>query len=306
MMPESVDDPILVTLLGTGFPRPLLDRFGPCTLVEAGGLQLLFDCGRGTAQRLYQLEPWNPTKGNAEKYDKLFLTHLHSDHTTGIADLWITGNILGRHKNKLRIWGPRSTEHMMEHLVKAFEPDKKVRHEARVHRGDPTNSAGLEIEVKEIDEGFVFEENGVKVVPFRVNHYDEYSEEPSFGFRVEYKGKSVVISGDTRFCENLIAYSKDVDLLIHEVAAGPLGVDLPPSQSRPLVHHTLPEEAGRLFSMVMPKLAVYNHVIQFQDVSLEEMMARTKKEYDGLVLFGEDMMRIEVGDSVKVLSSEAR
>lgn len=97
-MPESVPDSIFVTLLGTGFPRPLIERFGPSTLVEAGGLHLIFDCGRGTAQRLYQLEPWDPIKGNAEKFDKLFLTHLHSDHTTGIPDLWITGNLYGRHR----------------------------------------------------------------------------------------------------------------------------------------------------------------------------------------------------------------
>jgi len=300
-MPEPVSDSISVTLLGTGFPRPLINRFGPSTLVEAGGLQLLFDCGRGTAQRLYQIEPWDTNQGNAEKYDKLFLTHLHSDHTTGIADLWITGNILGRHRNKLRIWGPRSTEHMMEHLVKAFEPDRKVRHEARVHRGDPTHSDGLEVEVNEINEGYVYEENGVKVVPFRVNHYDEYSEEPSLGYRVEYRGRSVVISGDTRFCENLVQYSKGVDLLIHEVAAGPIGVELSPSQRRPLVHHTQPEEAGRVFSMAKPKLAVYYHVIQFQNVTLDEMMARTRNEYDGPVLFGEDLMKIEIGDTVKVL-----
>jgi len=305
-MPEPRSDSIFVTLLGTGSPGPLIDRFGPSTLMEAGGQYLLFDCGRGTAQRLYQVDPWDTNKGNAEKYDKLFLTHLHSDHTTGIADLWITGNILGRHRNKLRIWGPRSTEYMMEHLVKAFEPDRKVRNEARVHRGDPTHSDGLEVEVVEVDEGFIYEENGVKVIPFRVNHYDEYSEEPSLGYRVEYRGRSVVISGDTRFCENLVEYSKGVDLLIHEVAAGPSDVELPASQRRPLAHHTLPEEAGRVFSKVKPGLAVYYHIIQFQGVSLDEMMARTRNEYDGAVLFGEDLMRIEVDDSVKVLPSEAR
>jgi ribonuclease Z len=107
LMPESGTESIIVTLLGTGIPRPKIDRFGSCTLVEAGGLHFLFDCGRGTTQRLYQLEPWDPRKGNAAKYDKLFLTHLHSDHTTGIADLWITGNLYGRFRNKLRIWGPR-------------------------------------------------------------------------------------------------------------------------------------------------------------------------------------------------------
>ena len=83
-------------------------------------------------------------------------------------------------------------------------------------------------------------------------------------------------------------------------------MELPDSMKIPLAHHTLPDECGVVFSQVKPKLAVYHHIIQFQGVSLEEMMARTRKEYDGPILFGEDLMRIEVGDSVKVLSSETR
>src|SRR5678815_1106385 len=74
-----------VTLLGTGRPDPAIDRFGPATLVEAGKITLLFDCGRGASQRLWQL------KTPLGKIDALFLTHLHSDHTVGIPDFWLTG-----------------------------------------------------------------------------------------------------------------------------------------------------------------------------------------------------------------------
>ncbi len=291
-----------VTLLGTGFPRPIIERYGPSTLIQAGEQYLLFDCGRGTTQRLNQIEEWKVNKKNAEKYDKLFLTHLHSDHTTGIPDLWITGTLFGRNHNKLRIWGPNPTDHMITHLVKAFEPDKKVRFESRIHYGASTYEDGLEIDVKEVDEGFVFEENGVKVIPFRVNHYDVYSDEVSLGYRVEYDGRSVVISGDTCFCENLIKFAKGVDLLIHEVAAAPVGSVLSNRQSRPLAHHTAPELCGEVFSRVKPKLAIFNHVIQFQNISLEDIMARTKTEYDGSVVFGEDLMQIEVGEKVRVLN----
>jgi len=297
VMPESVTDSMYVTLLGTGFPTPLIDRFGPCTLVEAGGLRLLFDCGRGTMQRIYQIDT------DASSFDKLFLTHLHSDHTTGLPDLWITGNIRLRTENPLRIWGPTGTKQMIAYLEKAFEVDKKVRNDLRRHNGFHRNTEGLRMEALDVDEGFIFEENGVKVAPFRVNHHDLYSDEPSLGYRVEYNGRSVVLSGDTRFCENLIKFSENVDLLVHEVAAGPLGEELPDRWRIPLSHHTLPEECGVIFSKVKPRLAVYYHIIQFQGVSLEEMMARTRKEYDGPVLFGGDLMRIEVGDSVKVLSS---
>ena len=183
-MLETVIDSIIVTLLGTGTPGPRIDRFGPSTLVEAGGLRLLFDCGRGTMQRIYQIDTDTST------FDKLFLTHLHSDHTTGIPDLWITGHLLQRYDNPLRIWGTKGTTKMIAHLEKAFEIDIQVRTEAHniSQLGD-----GIRMEAHDIDEGFVYEENGVKVVPFRVNHHDGYSDEPSLGYRVEYKDRSVVL-----------------------------------------------------------------------------------------------------------------
>ncbi len=78
-----------VTLLGTGNPRPVMERFGPSILVEAGQEKLLFDCGRGATQRIYQL------KVPFAEVNALFLTHLHSDHVVGIPDLWLTGWIYG-------------------------------------------------------------------------------------------------------------------------------------------------------------------------------------------------------------------
>lgn len=256
---------------------------------------MLFDCGRGTMQRIFQIDT------DASSFDKLFLTHLHSDHTTGIPDLWITGVILLRHDTPLRVWGPIGTTDMMKHINEAFKVDVKVRKGLRSPYGYSSYYKGLEIESHDIDEGCIYDEKGVKVITFRVNHYDVNSDEPSLGYRVEYSGRSVVISGDTCYCENLIKYSKGVDLLVHEVAAGPLGEDLPDRYRIPLSHHTLPEECGKIFSLVYPKLAVYTHVIQFQGVSIEEMMTRTRAMYNGPVVFGEDLMRIEIGNSVKVL-----
>ena len=89
--------------------------------------------------------------------------------------------------------------------------------------------------------------------------------------------------------------------MIHEVAAIPLGEEVTIRYRGALNHHTSPEECGKVFTLVKPKLAVFSHVIQFQGVSLEEMMTRTRHEYDGTVVFGEDMMQIEVGDKVRVL-----
>ncbi|MCX6655206.1 MAG: MBL fold metallo-hydrolase [Candidatus Bathyarchaeota archaeon] len=291
-----MDSDFKITLLGTGNPSPRLDRFGPSTLIEAAGQKILIDCGRGTMQRAYQIH--QQTQG----YDKLFLTHLHSDHTTGIPDLWITGTIMGRHDNPLRIWGPRGTCSMVSYLEKAFAVDLKLRREGE-QRYNLDHRKGIGIEAADIDEGFVYEEDGLRVEPFRVNHVDHFSDEPSLGYRIKYGDRSVVLSGDTRFCENLIMYSSGVDLLIHEVAAAPLGADLSNDARYILSLHTQPEECDRLFSRVNPRLAVYTHVIQCLGVSLEEMMDRTRKEYGGRVEFGKDLMRIEVGESVKILQS---
>ena len=285
-----------VTLLGTGDPQPRLDRFGPSTLVEAGHQRLLFDCGRGTMQRINQIDT------NASTFNKLFLTHLHSDHTTGIPDLWITGHLRQRKENPLHIWGPHGTVEMTKHIQQAFKIDVQVRKESASYHDMPLNREGLLIEALDIMEGFVFEANDVKVIPFRVNHHDIYSDVASLGYRIEYDGRVVVLSGDTRYCENLIKYSEGVDLLVHEVAAVPLGEEVSTRYRGALSHHTSPEDCGKVFSIAKPSLAVFTHVFQFQGVSLEEMMRRARSEYDGSVVFGEDMMQIEVGDSVRVLN----
>lgn len=281
-----------VTLLGTGYPAPLMNRFGPSTLVEAGETRLLFDCGRGILQRIYQIDN-NPTD-----FDKLFLTHLHSDHTTGIPDLWIGGYLYRRRNLPLRIWGPKGTKQMLEYIQKAYAVDLKVRSARTL---ETPKRIGLELHVNDITEGLVYDENDVKVTAFNVNHF-YYTNEPSYGYRVDFDDRSVVISGDTCYCENLIQHSKNVDLLIHEVCAAPMNCDVPERYKAPMSHHTSPEECGRVFSAVKSKLAVFTHVIQFEGVSLEEMMERTRKEYSGPVIFGEDLMHIEVGEEVKVLN----
>src|SRR5262245_249422 len=99
----NAQSPFKVTLLGTGSPVPSVERFGPSILVEAGGQKLLFDCGRGASQRLWQL------KIPLGKIDALFLTHLHSDHVVGIPDLWLTGwipAVYGRRAVPFQVLGP--------------------------------------------------------------------------------------------------------------------------------------------------------------------------------------------------------
>jgi ribonuclease Z len=101
LVPVTAAEPkIKVTLLGTGAPPPAMNRFGPSTLVEAGGQKFLFDAGRGALQRLAQL------KVRWQQVDGVFLTHLHSDHVVGFPDLWLTGWLVGRGRDR-PVWRRR-------------------------------------------------------------------------------------------------------------------------------------------------------------------------------------------------------
>jgi ribonuclease Z len=283
---------IRVTLLGTGTPKLSFERFGPSTLVEAGAEKLLFDCGRGSTLRLQQLGvlPRDVTA--------MFLTHLHSDHIVGIPDQWLTGWLGGR-TEPFRICGPTGTKEMMANLEKAYQVDIHF----RIEYGK-RELKGVAVLAEDVTEGVVYEKDGVKVTAFDVDHGPVIK--PALGFRIDYQGRSVVISGDTRFSENLIKFSEGVDLLVHEVA---LAKEELMSKSeavrRIIAYHTTPEEAGRVFDRVKPKLAVYSHIAlpsdpMISEPTVQDLIALTRKTYAGPLEVGEDLMTIEVGDKIEV------
>jgi ribonuclease Z len=220
---------LIVTLLGTGTPALDLDRYGSSNLVQAGGLNLLFDAGRGASIRLGQLGiPLG-------KIDGVFLTHFHSDHVNGLADIYTTGYIqfpnLGNRALPLRLYGPRGTKRLAEGLHLTHLSDIETR---MLDEGTP--ELATKITAEEGDEGVVFEQNGVKVTAFQVLHGEKIK--PALGYRVDYKGKSVVFSGDTKYDENVISFSKGVNLLVHEA-----GLALEETMNNPTVrtileHHT--------------------------------------------------------------------
>lgn len=280
---------IKVTLLGTGCPPPVMHRFGPSILVESGGQKFLFDAGRGALQRLTQLKvSWPEVQG-------VFLTHLHSDHVVGFPDLWLTGWIMiPRRMAPVHVWGPRGTAKMMSHLEQAYEFDIRIR-----LYDDRASPDGVILLAEDIQEGVVFEKDGVKVTAFEVDHSPI---KPAFGYRIDYAGRSVVLSGDTRVSENLIRYAQGVDLLVHEVAApcSILRQGHPPDRVESIVaHHVTPEQAGQVFSRAKPKLAVYSHIAA-PTATAEELIAPTRKTYTGPLEIGEDLMVIEVGEKITV------
>jgi ribonuclease Z len=277
---------IKVTLLGTGTPQPIMERFGYSTLVEAGSEILLFDAGRGCLQRLRQINmPY-------DKISALFLTHLHSDHIVGILDLWLTGWLVSNRVIPLKVFGPTGTSQMLNDLRKAFAFDIKMRVE-----DDKRLEEGSKFLVEEIQQGVIYEKNGVKVTAFEVDHRPIV---PAFGYRIEYKGHSVVLSGDTRYSENVIKFAKGADLLIHEVAIAPDSLSKSDPQYHILMHHTTPEQAAKVFNEAQPKLAVYSHIVKIQGRTEQEIMMKTKANYSGEIQMGEDLMSISIGDTISV------
>lgn len=280
---------ITVTLLGTGCPQAVMNRFGPSTLVEAGGQKLVFDAGRGALQRLTQLGVrWPDVQG-------VFLTHLHSDHVVGFPDLWLTGWLIAPGRNvPLPVWGPSGTSSMMVHLERAYQADIEVRIE-----NDRAASDGVKIIAHDIAEGVVYDSGGVRVTAFEVDHA---AVKPSFGFRIDFAGRSVVLSGDTRLSENLIRHARGVDLLVHEVFVPSTlaRAGVPPDRAKHIIaYHLTPEEAGQVFTRTRPRLAVYSHIC-LPTASAQDILVPTRTTYSGPLELGEDLMAIDVGEQVTV------
>ena len=285
-----------VTLLGTGTPIPSAERFGPCTLVEAGEQKFLVDAGRGAVIRLAQL------KIPIGRIDIQFLTHYHSDHTSGVPDVWLTGWLAGHfgaRKGPYRVVGPTGARRLMENLERAYADDINIR-----HADEKFPLSAIATEVTEFNrDGVVHEKDGVKVIAFEVDHGDLIK--PCYGYRFEYGGRVAVISSDTRYNENVIKYGTGADLLVHEVASARPELMCDVAVQRIVGHHTTPREAGRVFEQTRPRLAAYTHLalLGSKDVApptIEDIVAETREAYRGPLVVGEDLMGFEIGDTVSV------
>ncbi len=285
-----------VTLIGTGTPTPHPQRLGPATMVQVGNQTLLFDAGRGVPIRFSQL------RIPMARIDTLFITHYHSDHVSGIPDLWLTGWLPagGQRKQPFRVIGPTGAKALMAHLEKAYAADVRIR-----IADQKLSPAGATVVTEEFaSDGVIYERDGVRVTAFEVDHGVEIK--PAYGYRIDYKGRSALISGDTRFSENLIRNGMGVDLLVHAIAGSKPELLQNAVVRRILEHHTLPPEAATVFNRTKPKLAVYTHfVLQRTETvaapTIEEILAETRKTYAGPLQAGEDLMSFDITeDGVKV------
>jgi ribonuclease Z len=297
--PGAAAAELKVTLLGTGTPVPTAKRFSQSILVEAGAERLVFDLGRGVTIRLAQRDI---RLGSVTAH---FITHMHSDHLSGFPDLWLTGWLptpFGSRKTPMVVYGPKGTEAMTANLTKAFSEDIRIR-----IADELLPPEGIAFDAHDIVPGPVYSQNGVSVSAFKVDHGELIR--PSYGYVVEYDGKKVVITGDTKYDERIVAQSQGADLLIHEVA----DVDSALMEKFPrfkeiTAHHTTPEEAGRIFTRAKPRLAVYTHILALkpnqalsEDLDVGAIVNRTRMTYKGPLTVGSDLMTFIIGQDIKVL-----
>jgi ribonuclease BN (tRNA processing enzyme) len=271
-----------IILLGTGTPYPDPAASGPATAVVVGGRVLLFDAGPGVMRRLKAANL--PISGP----EALFITHLHSDHTLGYADLMLTSWVM-RRRAPFPVYGPRGLQRMTTHLLSAYAEDIDIRTNGLEHEV----AGGYRVDVHEIAAGVVYEKEGVRVTAIPVPHG---AWKNAFAYRIDTADRSIVISGDTRPSDALIKAARGVDVLIHEVysAARLKPEDRPGGKDWPQYcreYHTSDVELGALAKRAQPKLLILDHIIRM-GASDEEILAAVRASgYAGKVVVGKDLAR---------------
>ena len=286
---ELRPDEIRITALGTGMPTPLTRaQKSTAWLVELGnGDVFIFDIGTGSMENLFGLRP------DFSRMDKIFLSHLHSDHF-GDLDAYIVGSWLSGRYTPLHVYGGSGetpelgTKAAVESLVKTLAWDLKG-------RSGVLPDAGGKVVPHEFDydkeNQVVYEKNGVKITSWPAIH----SLDGSVSYRLEWNGLSFVFGGDTRPNKWFIKYAKGADFVIHECFFTPEGLaayndwDMRQATYVTSYIHTPPEGFGKVMSEIKPRMAVAYHSILMPEQS-QQMLEAVRKTYDGPLTFATDLM----------------
>ena len=274
-------------VLGSGTPNPNPERMGSAYLVLVDDTPYLFDFGPGVVRRVAALTTnWGGDFSNFDvtKLQYAFLSHIHSDHTLGLADLIITPWIMGRDK-PLKIFGPEAAKDMADYIIKAYQPDIDY----RIFGTQPQNDKGYKTIFTSIEEGIIYEDSNISVTAF-LNDHGDLSD--SYGFLVETKDKTILISGDTGPSKNLIKYGRDIDILVHEVySQAGFEKKEPDWKIYHKAHHTSPSELAKIANQLKPKTLVLSHIL-FWGSTEEEILKEISEYYSGDVVLARDLIEI--------------
>ena len=275
-----------ITALGTGMPTQTPSNASAAFLVELGnGDSFIFDIGTGSTDRLAGLEV------DYSKLDKVFISHLHTDHAGDLATLWVAGWIGGRY-TPLNVYGPSSSSPELgvkvhvDHIRDAWAWDV-------TSRAGTLPNAGGEIIAHEFDfskTAVVYNDNGVKVTSFPAIHIRD----GSVGFRLDWNGLSFVFGGDSTPSKWFLKEAKGADVVVHEAFFTPeqwmkiAGFPYKQAYWVTTLIHTPPEGFGKLMSMVEPRMAVAYHYWNHRDVEFE-IYEGIRKTYDGPLALAADL-----------------
>ncbi|MBK7598038.1 MAG: MBL fold metallo-hydrolase [Acidobacteria bacterium] len=296
------DGQLHVVLCGTGSPLPDANRAQACTAILAGSEFVLVDAGSGS---------WRKVATNnlpVQNLSAILLTHYHSDHIGDLGEALMQSWVAGR-SQKLNVYGPPGVEQVVAGFAQAYSLDTDYR---VLHHGQqimPRAAAGAiatPVKLKSDTDGtLVFDRNGLKVTAFKVNH-DPVS--PAYGYRFEYKGRVVVVSGDTAKSDNLAKHAAGADLLIHEVIVKNLiqfaannfqqsGNLRRAKLSRDInTYHTSPLEAAEVAATAKAETLVFTHIVPPPNSpQIEQALTRGVSDvFKGKVVIGSDGMRFDL------------
>ena len=247
---------------GTGSPLPSRDRAAACTVVIADGKLFVFDMGGGSGNNLSLMGL------PLDKIEGIWLTHLHSDHFEGLGPFTLQRWAGTSAKTPLPVFGPAGVTEITEGLNAVYRIDSTYR---IAHHGDAVvPPSGFGITGTAIAPGIVYNTDGIKITAFAVDH-DPIK--PAFGYRVDWQGRSVTISGDTAFTPALTAAAKDSDLLVSELLS-PRLVKILENASRKVGnnnrakifsdirnYHISPEQAAEVAKSANVGMLAFTHIV---------------------------------------------
>jgi len=278
-----------IVLVGTGSPLPDANRAGPCTLVQAGGQNVLVDCGRGALMRLMAAGVLPPMVST------LLVTHLHSDHITDVNDLVTTRWVMTPVHVPLRVIGPPGTRAMIDALLAMLALDQQYRHD---HHDDLRAGGELTVNVEEVTPGDSFTIGDITAT---VHETDHRPVRPTIGFRLEHDGKKVALAGDTIPCSGLDEMCRDADAYVQTVIRADLVsavADLMPHGQRfrdILDYHSTVEQAAQTAARNnVTNLVLTHYVPPLQAGQEDDWHARAAEHFAGNVVLGPDLTSLEI------------
>jgi ribonuclease BN (tRNA processing enzyme) len=270
-----------VVLLGTGTPNTDPDRFGPATAIVVNGQPYVVDAGAGVVRRVAAAGREGVEGMRPANLTRLFITHLHSDHTVGYPDFIFTPAVVGR-RQSLHVYGPPGLQNMTDHLMEAWAEDIDM----RLNGLEEGIESAYQVVVHEIEPGVVYEDDNVLIRAFEVDHG---SWEHAFGYRFETADRTIVISGDAAPSPALIENAMGADVLIHEVySVEGFSRRTPPKQAYHSAFHTSTLELAEIAQRVQPGLLLLYHLLPFSATE-EQLLKELTNSYGGRVVVGRDL-----------------